>query len=189
MFTEVVQGPYGCLPWQSGANFYDKSASWIWNIPNAWDDAPFSIVVPFARNYNNNFSLPVNAVLHIIVDNTCEVFNNGVKLFSVDDFSYNSGYPKVKVVLAPGSNSFVFFAKNVNNTALPGKKNPAGLIYSVIGEDGYCLFHSGDDNCPIHTSRECWVCGGVEVHAMRSTWRSDSFTIFAAPVNGRCGHN
>lgn len=141
--TEFVQGPYGCQPWGLGAKFYDPTASWIWNSPNANINALFGVVVPFGATYVNPASHSVNGTVNIIVDNMCDVFLNGVLAFSVADGSYKGGYPAVKVLLAPGLNTFIFKAVNMPNMALIGFNNPAGLIYAVVGDGGDILIHSG----------------------------------------------
>lgn len=135
---------YGSDPWSDQSGFYDSKASWIWNSPGASETA-IAETVAFGASYSNPKSTPVPATLIFMADNTADVYLNGVLLASTGDRSWKMflSYPRVPIVLSPGINELVFNVTNTFNPDSPLKKNPAGLIYSVISSDGIVLIRSG----------------------------------------------
>lgn len=142
--TEYMAGQYGSDPWGDKSGFYDTAASWIWNSPGA-NNTAIAETVAFGASYYNPKTAPVPATLILMVDNKADVYLNKALLMSTADGTWKMflSYPRIPIVLGPGVNEFVFIVTNVFNPNNPLKKNPAGLIYSLIATDGTSLIRSG----------------------------------------------
>lgn len=64
-------------PWNA-SNFPDQNAKWIWNIPNADNNAPVNIPITFSKIYNASDN--INAVITVYSDSKADIYINRVKI-------------------------------------------------------------------------------------------------------------
>jgi hypothetical protein len=101
-----------------GSNNY----RWLWNTANSYSSAPVG-TVNFYTTYTNTRTTDITATLYYSVDDTLDVYMNGIKLTS-GTVPLNVVWA-VTITLKAGSTSlFKFVAKNGGSTP-----NPAGLIF------------------------------------------------------------
>lgn len=120
-------GPPGMAPWNI-IGFKDLNAKWIWNIPNADNNAPANINIKFDLIYNSPNDQ--NAVMYIYTKDTSDVYLNRIKMVT------SSLQPtRVILPLLSGDNKVEIIAKNLSG--------PAGLLFTVFNEnETRVLFHS-----------------------------------------------
>jgi Concanavalin A-like lectin/glucanases superfamily len=135
----VVLGAYN-YAWGNAA-FADKTAKWIWNTPNATSYAPTLIVVSFRRQWTNTSKSPIDAILHVVVDDFAHVHVNSKYIRFVNGGWTTASYNKVPIVLQPGDNVVQFDCWS--------GAGAAGLIYSVI-QNGTVLFNSSNETMVVN---------------------------------------
>lgn len=139
MYCSIL-GTYGMAPWGSASGFVAPSASWIWNSSTAYSDAPtdnFYIEVDWA----DSVPAPYWATLHIIVDNTCDVYMNGSYVGSVRSEGWNTtNYTRLSIYIQGGYNLLRLYVGN----AAGNTPNPAGLLCALVRDsDGVVMLPSG----------------------------------------------
>lgn len=127
-------GKFGINPWGVNAAFAAPTAFWIWNSQTAATDAPANVPVTFKTQFWNSGSTPINATLHIVVDNDATVNLNGSDIGKASGGWGNANYPKMPVTLQPGNNLFTIVATNGGG--------PAGLLAAVIDPSGKVLLQT-----------------------------------------------
>jgi hypothetical protein len=122
-------------PWGGNSKFngYFPDGRWIWATEKANESAQSS------RGYRLGTTIYVDAAcvatVHVIVDNTANVFLNGnaVGPNCVGGWGENPNYTHFDVTLATGNNILVILA--VNGAANGRGPNPAGLLAGVRRKD------------------------------------------------------
>lgn len=128
-------GAYGMGPWSSASRFVDPLARWLWNIPSAASDAPTGVDVTFQREIRNTSSVSTDVTLHIIVDNRATVSLNLAVIQAVSGGWWTPTYPRIGLVLEPGTNLLNIVAVNDGG--------PAGLLFSMVRDvDGSVVMRS-----------------------------------------------
>jgi hypothetical protein len=72
-------GKLGIGPWSpawTGAMNSDGNPQWIWNTPNAQNDAPSNVPVPLFKRFQNNTGSAITLTLYMGADNNCSLFIN-----------------------------------------------------------------------------------------------------------------
>jgi hypothetical protein len=135
-----IAGTYGCGPWGT-TSFPDKTANWIWYSQMSNTNANTNATaVTIQYIWNNNFNIPLEGKLNIIIDNYADVLLNGTQIATNIAGGWGGGFPVIAFTAPPGSNLFEFQVKNAGG--------PAGLIVSAITVSGGgpnssdVLFHS-----------------------------------------------
>jgi hypothetical protein len=98
---------------------FSNSANWIWNIPNAQNDAPSNEPIIFTYTYNNTTNNDINALLYYICDNVGKFYVNNRELIETTDY----GRQRLPFVLNKGINKIEAVCINFGG--------PAGLIVDV----------------------------------------------------------
>jgi hypothetical protein len=100
---------------------------WLWNTANSYSSAPSSnppVPVNFYTTYTNTRTTDITATLWCSVDDTLDVYMNGIKL-SNSAPSWNTIISNTITLTAGTTTSFKFVATNGGG----GAPNPAGLIF------------------------------------------------------------
>lgn len=120
----ISLGKYPIAPWGSTSNFVDPQAQWIWNLSTAATEAPANIPIKFSTLYTNSSGSPIDAVLHVLVDDNATVYLNGTKVGVVGGGWNSPDYTKLPISLPIGYNTIDIVATNAGG--------PAALIASLV---------------------------------------------------------
>jgi hypothetical protein len=141
-----VLGPYGIAPWGGISDFGSATyknwmyipARWIWNTPNANQNAPYNIGNPvtfiYAYNYTGESYLP--ATLYVMNDDHGVWYLNSNQI-GVSDGGWDTTGNIFQITLSPGINYLQCSASNSGG--------PAGLIATVIDNNKNVLFTTNAD--------------------------------------------
>jgi hypothetical protein len=157
-----VLGKYGIGPWGEGwgAIYYinqnnwnwwnwwsrwtvykfSNNAYWIWNIPNAQNDAPSNEPIVFKYIYNNTTGNDINALLYYICDNVGKFYVNDTEIIE----TMNYGRQRLPFILKPGENKIEAVCVNLGG--------PAGLIVDVKNINNGQLLFSTNGNWTYDTN-------------------------------------
>ena len=129
-----VIGNYGIAPWGS-INFPDKTAQWIWYTPMANTNAPSNTEpITIQYIYSNTTDIPINGILNIMIDNSCDIYLNSNKIAENINGGWWDKWSKINFTAESGTNLFEFKVRN--------EGGPAGLlVYAGSGTDNL-LFHT-----------------------------------------------
>jgi hypothetical protein len=141
-----VSGNYGIAPWGTN-NFPDATAKWIWYTEKSniitLNNTSSPITIQYV--YSNNTNTKISCFLNVIVDDSCDVLLNTIRLQKVGGSYYaeqgwangNNNWNLFQILIQPGENLFEF--KVVNN-----KNGPGGLLVSAIAQNKILFNSSGD---------------------------------------------
>lgn len=136
----------GCLPDNSSSelgssdippwslDFPDKTAKWIWNIPNADTNAPVNISLRFQYIYNT--SQERDGIMKIACESPAEVYLNRVKMATT---SGSRSITEIPLPFLSGNNTIVIVTKNIPKSA---GFSYAGLIATVLDSSSHVMFNS-----------------------------------------------
>jgi hypothetical protein len=125
--SAIQLGAFGFAgdPWGTASNFVAPDAQWIWNASTAATSAEANVPITFSNQWWNQTSNNVDAILHVIVDDTATVSLNGTKLRDVEGGGWNTtSYPQIPVTLTPGNNRIDIVATNSGG--------PAALLVALV---------------------------------------------------------
>ena len=133
--TQALElGKIPMAPWGGASNFVDNSAVWIWNVQDAVSTAPLD-PVKFSNQYYNSTGAPIDATLHVIVDDKAKITLNGNSVGDAAGGWADNNYSKLPITLASGNNLIDITATN--------EGGPAALIVSLVKKsDGSILLRS-----------------------------------------------
>ena len=98
---------------------FSDNAYWIWNIPNAQNNAPVNVPIIFTYTYYNNTGKDINALLYHINDDEGKFYINNKPLIE----NWNYGRQRLPCFLKKG--------KNVIEAVCYNYGGPAGFIADV----------------------------------------------------------
>lgn len=132
-------GTYGIAPWGTDNTYPDRTAQWIWYTQRSNVDSPTNKPVTIQYLYANTLHIQINGKLHIMIDNSCDVYLNKTKIASDIKGGWDGKWSQVNFTVLPGENLFEFMVKN--------NGGPGGLLVSGItlgnGPDNTnVLFHT-----------------------------------------------
>jgi hypothetical protein len=132
-------GYYGIGPWSNASNFIDISAQWIWTSPLAANIAPLNTVpYQFQYKYTNLTNTFIYAIVHILSDDICDFYFNGIFINTSIIGGYNSpSYSKINIIIPVGTSLFNFECYNLGSFP-----NPAGVLVSVLDIYNNLLFRT-----------------------------------------------
>lgn len=122
--TPVSQGGFGAIPWGSGSKFIDPTATWLWSQTNARFSAP-PATLEFSALITNSSKTEMPVVIHVLVDNDCELYLNDRHVGSASMGFSTQDYSKIPVSIPWGTNIISFRCTNTGNS-------PAGFIAAVV---------------------------------------------------------
>ncbi len=118
-FNSVFElGPTTMDPWKI-INFKDPISKWIWNIPNADNNAPTNILLKFDHTFESDSDQ--NCIMYVAVDDTCDIYINRIK---INPSPIGLTIVRLEIPLIVGTNYFEILAKNV--------AGPAGLLFTIL---------------------------------------------------------
>jgi len=113
---------------------FSNNAYWIWNVPNAQNNAPVNEPIVFKYTYNNTTGNDINALLYYICDDVGKFYVNDTEIIE----TMNYGRQRLPFVLKTGINKIEAVCVNLGG--------PAGLIVDVKNiNNGQILFSTNGD--------------------------------------------
>ena len=113
---------------------FSNNAYWIWNVPNAQNNAPVNEPIVFKYTYNNTTGNDINALLYYICDDVGRFYVNNTEIIE----TWNYGRQRLPFVLKAGVNVIEVICVNLGG--------PAGLIVDVQDiNSGNILFSTNGD--------------------------------------------